>query len=205
MLMLMLCYAMPCYTLAGNCFFSSFACLVLCSHVHSQTRTPSSKRTSRNRLFRPQHTFPALFLRRAQLPVRLRTLTTSLPSRRTTPNQRRRTRRHTRRTPLPTRKVTRILDTLPHTLPPSTSLSITPLIFRLSLFLSTHIPQRRISTSRMLKIFLSASFDGAFVVRVKANSATGISADALAVLCIGACAGGCAVFEEKVEEFVFDG
>jgi hypothetical protein len=57
----------------------------------------------------------------------------------------------------------------------------------------------------MLKVFLSASFDGTFVVRVKTNSTACISADALAVLGVGACAGGCAVFEEEVEEFVFDG
>jgi hypothetical protein len=209
MLMLMLCYAMLCYaipyyTLAENCFFSSFARLILYSHANLQTRTLPSKRTPWDRLFRPQHTLPALLIRRSQLPIRLRTLTASLSPRRTTPNQWRRTRRHTGRTPLLTRKVTRILNTLPHILPPSTSLPIPPFILTFSLCLTTHTPQRRISTSRMLQIFLSTSFDGTFIIGVKANSTACISADALAILCIGSCTGSCAVFEEEIEEFVFD-
>jgi hypothetical protein len=196
MLMLMLCYAMPYYTFAGNCFFVPFACLVLCSHAHSQTWTLPSKRTPWYRLFRPQHTFSTLLLRRAQLPIRLWTLTASLSRRRATPNQRRRTRRHTRRTPLLTRKIARILNALSHVLPPSTSLSITPLILRL--LLAPHIPRRRISTPRMLKILLSTSFDRTFIIGIKANSTTCISAYALAILCVRACTGGCAVLEEKV-------
>jgi hypothetical protein len=175
------------------------------SHAHSRTRTLPSKRTPRNRLFRPQHTFPTLLVRRPQLPIRLRTLTASLSPRRTTPNQRRRTRRHTRRTPLLTRKVTRILNTLPHTLPPRTSFPIPSFILCLSLCLTTQIPQRRVSTPRMLQILFSTSFDGTFIIRVKPNSTTSISAYALAILCIRACAGGCTVFEEEIEEFVFDG
>lgn len=55
-----------------------------------------------------------------------------------------------------------------------------------------------IASSRMRKIFLSSPFDGGFVVRVKADSASGISAYALTVLCIGASTGCCGVFEEEV-------
>lgn len=57
----------------------------------------------------------------------------------------------------------------------------------------------------MLEVFFTAAFDGAFVVRVETYSSSCVSADALAVFGVGACAGGCAVFEEEIQEFVFDG
>jgi hypothetical protein len=201
---LMLVDAMSCYAIRyiryENASSPSLA-LFLCTR--SRTWAFPSKRTPRNRFFSPQHTFPTLLIRsRLQLPIWNRTLARPLSRRSHTPNQRRRTRRHTRRTPPLTGKVTRILNTLSHLPPALTRLSIPPLIFRL---FTTHIPRRRILTPRMLKVFLSASFDGTFVVRVKTNSTACISADALAILGVRACAGGCAVFEEEVEEFVFDG
>jgi hypothetical protein len=57
----------------------------------------------------------------------------------------------------------------------------------------------------MCEILFASALDGAFVVRIEANSSTRISAHALAVLSVRACASGCAVFEEEIQEFVFDG
>lgn len=86
------------------------------------------------------------------------------------------------------------------------SCTITPLIIR-EIFRSGSEPSfivgdifrcGCIASSRMRKIFLSSSFDGGFVVRVKADSASGISAYALTVFGIGASTGCCGVFEEEV-------
>ena len=57
----------------------------------------------------------------------------------------------------------------------------------------------------MCEIFFAAAFDRAFVVRVEAYPSSRISAHALTVFSIRACTGGCAVFEEEIQEFVFDG
>lgn len=54
-------------------------------------------------------------------------------------------------------------------------------------------------------IVLAASFEGAFVVRIPADSAAGVGAKTLAVLFVAAGASGSGFFEEEVQQFVANG
>ena len=57
----------------------------------------------------------------------------------------------------------------------------------------------------LVLILLSASLDGAFVVRVEPDSCAGLASDTTSFFSVTAGAGGGGFFEEEVEQFVVDG
>ena len=57
----------------------------------------------------------------------------------------------------------------------------------------------------MLQIFLSSPLDRTLIIRIETHSPHCIMTKPLSVVFVRARAGGRAVFEEEVEEFVFDG